>query len=58
MMILHNPIKEHKESQGFVPTSLIAYLKGFCAAAANVFLTAGELQDLALLQALIFHAQC
>lgn len=49
MTILNNPIKDHKGSRECVPRALRAHLKGFCAAAANVFLTAGELQELALL---------
>lgn len=57
-MILNNPIKDHKGSGGCVPRALRAHLKGFCAEAANVFLSAGELQELALLQPLVFPAQC
>lgn len=48
MTILNNPIKDHKGSQGCVPRALRSHLKGFCATAANIFLTVGELQELAL----------
>lgn len=57
MTVLNNPIKDHKGSRGWVPRALRAHLKGFYAEAANVFLTAGELQELALLQPLVFPAQ-
>lgn len=51
MMVLNNPIKDHKGSWGCVPRALRAQLKGFhvhdaSAASVNAFLTAGKPQQL------------